>query len=186
MLRRCLFLDRDGVVNVDHGYVHRKENFEFIDGIFALCRAVVEEDMLLVIVTNQSGIGRGYFSEEQFRILNSWMLSRFRDEKISITAVYHCPFHPQYGIGGYKRESFNRKPNPGMLLLARDDFDIDLSRSILLGDRHSDVEAGRSAGIGLNILLDSKVEKKDADVVVSDLKDALSIIRGYNRLLYSV
>ena len=79
MLRRCLFLDRDGVVNVDNGYVHRKENFEFIDGIFALCRAVVEEDMLLVIVTNQSGIGRGYFSEEQFRILNSWMLSRFRD-----------------------------------------------------------------------------------------------------------
>ena len=94
--RPALFLDRDGVINVENNYVHKIEDFEFIDGIFDLCRLATQFDMAIVVVTNQAGIGRGYYSEAQFQILTHWMKGRFEEERAPISAVYFCPYHPEH------------------------------------------------------------------------------------------
>lgn len=156
MKRRALFLDRDGVINVDHGYVHRSEDFEFIEGIFDLCRYAHAQGWLLVVVTNQAGIARGMYTEETFHELTRWMLARFAAEGAPITAVYYCPTHPTAGEGDYRRESFRRKPNPGMLLEAAQDHGIDLASSVLVGDKGSDIEAGHSAGVGTCVLFEKE------------------------------
>lgn len=174
--RPALFLDRDGVINIEKNYVHRIEDFEFVDGIFALGRSAVANGMLLVVVTNQAGIGRGYYSEEQFHGLTEWMCRRFHEEQAPITAVYFCPFHPEYGVGDYRRESFDRKPNPGMILRARDELGLDLSQSILIGDKISDITAAKTAGIGFTILLGKKDTRSAADHVISSLIEAQELL----------
>ena len=156
MKNKALFLDRDGVINVEKNYVYRVEDFEFIDGIFDVLRSFQERGYLLIIITNQAGIGRGYYTEEDFHRLNTWMLDVFKDKGITITKVYYCPFHKEYGMGEYKRDSYDRKPNPGMILKAEKDFNIDLSKSILIGDKESDIEAGINAGIPKNILINNE------------------------------
>ncbi len=108
---------------------------------------------MLIIITNQAGIGRGYYSEEDFCILNEWMLTQFANKGVHISKVYYSPFHPEHGIGKYKRESFYRKPNSGMILQAQKEFDIDLAKSILVGDKESDIEAGINAGVKVNVLV---------------------------------
>lgn len=150
--RTALFLDRDGVINVDHGYVGRPEEFEFVDGIFDLCRVATERDYLIVVVTNQAGIGRGYYTEQEFHALSAWMCDAFLAQAIKIARVYFCPYHPEHGIGDYKRESGFRKPGPGMILEAARDFNLDLPSSVLVGDKASDVTAGMAAGVGRNFL----------------------------------
>src|SRR5262245_47683162 len=111
----ALFLDRDGVINVDRGYVHRRDQFEFIAGIFPLARFWTNElRRPIVVVSNQSGIGRGYFDEATFADLTRWMCDRFAAEHCAIARVYHCPFHPVHGVGEYRRDHPWRKPNPGM------------------------------------------------------------------------
>ena len=150
---RALFLDRDGVVNVDSHYVHRPEDFEFMDGIFELCRIGQEQGYTPVIITNQAGIGRGYYSEVDFHALTTWMLARFSEEDVQIGGVYYCPFHPEHGLGQYRRESDCRKPNPGMILQAQQELGMDLASSILVGDKESDIEAAMRAGVGMNILI---------------------------------
>jgi D-glycero-D-manno-heptose 1,7-bisphosphate phosphatase len=147
-LRRTLFLDRDGVVNVEKNYVHRVEDFEFMPGIFDLCSTAVGIGYLPVVVTNQAGIGRGYYSEDDFQRLTAWMLGVFRERGIDIARVYHCPYHPTEGLGEYRHDSYDRKPNPGMLLKARDELALDLRRSVFVGDKESDMLAGRAAGVG--------------------------------------
>lgn len=151
MKHRALFLDRDGVINVDHGYVHRPDQFAFIDGIFDLCRQARDLGYLIVVVTNQAGIGRGFYTEQAFRDLTAWMKQRFADQGIDIAAVYFCPHHAEHGVGEYKRECERRKPNPGMLLDAAREHAIDLSRSLLIGDKESDVEAGLRTDLALTI-----------------------------------
>jgi D-glycero-D-manno-heptose 1,7-bisphosphate phosphatase len=151
--KTALFLDRDGVINVDRDYVYRIEEFEFLPGIFDLCQSAQKAGFVPVVVTNQAGIGRGYYTEEDFRRITVWMLDQFRSRGIEIGRVYHCPFHPSAGIGKYRRESFDRKPNPGMILKARDAFALDLAKSVLVGDKDSDLEAGRAAGVGYNVKL---------------------------------
>ena len=148
-VRPALFLDRDGVINHDAGYTSRPEDFRFIDGIFDLCRAAWQAGYLLIVVTNQAGIGRGYYSEEEFLTLTAWMCDRFAIEGAPITDVFYCPFHPVHGVGGYKTESFNRKPNPGMLLRAAELHGIDMSQSIMIGDKDSDMQAASKAGVGI-------------------------------------
>lgn len=152
-LRPALFLDRDGVINVEKNYVHRIEDFEFLDGIFDLCRAAVKRDMLIVVVTNQAGIGRGYYSEAQFQTLTDWMQARFEEERAPVAAVYHCPYHPDNGVGKYQVDSFDRKPKPGMILRARDELGLLLESSILIGDKASDIAAARAANVGRSVLL---------------------------------
>ena len=152
-MRAALFLDRDGVINEDHGYVYRKEDVVFVEGIFDLCRAARARGMAIVVITNQAGIGRGYYTEADFRALSAWMLDEFARRGAPIDRIYHCPDHPEHGLGDYKRDSFDRKPNPGMILKAQRDLDLDLAASVLVGDKESDIEAGRRAGVGQNILV---------------------------------
>jgi D-glycero-D-manno-heptose 1,7-bisphosphate phosphatase len=147
--KRALFLDRDGVINHDAGYTSSADNFLFIDGIFDLCRAATRSGYLLIVVTNQAGIGRGYYLEEDFLALTEWMLARFKIEDAPITDVYFCPFHPVHGVGDYKKDSFDRKPNPGMLLRAADKHSLDLKRSIMIGDKDSDMQAAYKALVGI-------------------------------------
>ena len=152
-MNRALFLDRDGIINVEKGYLYRIEDFEFTSGIFKLCRTAQDFGMVPIVITNQAGIGRGFYTEDDFQRLTAWMLEQFRARGIRMGRVYHCPCHPTAGIGDYRRESFDRKPNPGMILRAKSDFDLDLSRSVLVGDKESDLEAGRAAGIPYNARL---------------------------------
>ena len=149
---KALFLDRDGVINVDYGYVYRREEFVFIDGVFELSRHAQEPGYRLFVVTNQAGIARGLFREKDFLELTTWMCEEFRRRGARIEKVYYCPYHPEYGIGEYKRESPYRKPSPGMILAAAREFGVCLACSVLVGDKESDIEAGVSATVGCNIL----------------------------------
>ena len=136
----ALFLDRDGVINVDHGYVCRPDQFEFVPGIFELARFWADElGWPIIVVTNQSGIGRGYFDERTYADLTQWMCGRFADEGAAIARVYHCPYHPVDGIGEFRRDHPWRKPNPGMILQAASDLALDLARSAIVGDKMSDM-----------------------------------------------
>jgi D-glycero-D-manno-heptose 1,7-bisphosphate phosphatase len=153
---KALFLDRDGVINVERGYVYRRESFEFIPGIFELCRAAQCLGYLLIVVTNQAGIARGYYSESDFKDLTDWMINQFIEQQVHFARIYYCPYHPVFGRGQYKYDSLDRKPNPGMLLRAQSDLDLDMSSSILIGDKLSDIQAGRAARVGTQILLSSE------------------------------
>lgn len=156
MSRPALFLDRDGVINIDHAYVCKKEDFEFVDGIFEVCRHAKQLGFLICVVTNQAGIGRGYYTEADFLRLTDWMCGVFIDEGAIIDRVYFCPTHPVHGVGEYRVDSPFRKPGPGMILQAAQELNIDLSRSILLGDKETDIEAGVAAGVACNLLFCSQ------------------------------
>jgi D-glycero-D-manno-heptose 1,7-bisphosphate phosphatase len=183
MHRGALFLDRDGVINVDRGFVYRHDQFEFVPGIFALARFWTNElRRPIVVVTNQSGIGRGYFDEGAYAELTRWMCDRFAAERTAIARVYHCPFHPLHGIGEYRRDHPWRKPNPGMILQAASDLGLDLARSAILGDKISDVEAGAAAGVGLRILVGPRTaqggETAPPYEAVADLDEGLALLRS--------
>ena len=152
-MERCLFLDRDGVINVDHGYVHTTEDFHFIDGIFDLTRLALAKGYLICVVTNQAGIARGLYSELDFRELTNWMCDQFSSEGVIINKVYYSPYHPVYGLGRYKKDDFSRKPHPGMFEQAMRELNIDAKSSVLVGDSVTDIQAGVSAGIGKNLYL---------------------------------
>ncbi len=178
--KRALFLDRDGVINIDHGYVHCPDHFEFIPGIFELCRKAIELDYLIVVVTNQAGIGRGYYSEQQFHELTDWMCKEFAFRNITIKRVYFCPYHAEHGIGDYKRESTFRKPGPGMILQAAEELHLGLARSVLVGDKESDIQAGITAGIKYNILYrplePTKLTDSMAFIAIGDLARVETIL----------
>ena len=150
----ALILDRDGVVNHDIGYLHRREDCVFVEDIFTLARAFAVRGYAIVIATNQSGIGRGLYGEAEFAALMAWMKAEFAAQGAAIAAVYHCPDHPTEGRGAYRRDSDWRKPKPGMLLQAAVDLGLDLARSWCVGDKMSDIEAGRAAGVRHLVLFD--------------------------------
>jgi D-glycero-D-manno-heptose 1,7-bisphosphate phosphatase len=152
MQSRALFLDRDGVINVNHGYVHRQIDFDFIEGVFDLARAAHSRHYKLVVITNQAGIARGYYSEQQFHELTNWMYEQFVNQSAPIAKVYFSPYHPTEGIGEYRKDDLSRKPHPGMILQAQKELNLDLRKSILIGDKASDIQAGIAAGMGCNIL----------------------------------
>ena len=144
---RALFLDRDGVVNVEIGYLHRIEEVEFVPGIVSLCRTAMRLGYRLVVVTNQAGIARGFYTEADFEALMVWMRGELRTEGVEFDAVYYCPFHPEHGIGKYKCEHEDRKPGAGMLRRAEREFGVSLPESVMVGDRCSDIAAANSAGV---------------------------------------
>ena len=153
MQSKALFLDRDGVINHEIGYLFRPEDVTFVDGIFPLCETAQSLGHKLVVVTNQSGIARGLYTPAQFEELMDWFRAEFWCRGIVLTAVYHCPFHPDHGVGEFKREHEDRKPSPGMLRRAAREHNLDLRRSILIGDRCSDIAAANSAGLRQAFLL---------------------------------
>ncbi|MBN8793568.1 MAG: HAD family hydrolase [Stenotrophomonas nitritireducens] len=153
MRQRALFLDRDGVINVDHGYVHTAEMTEWVPGIFELCKVALDVGLALVVVTNQAGIGRGYYDDGQFRDYARWVHAQFMQRGLPILATYYCPEHPEAVIPAYRNDSGYRKPQPGMLLDAARDWNLDLGASLLVGDQPSDIEAARRAHVGRAFLM---------------------------------
>jgi len=147
-MNKALFLDRDGVINIEIDYLYKKEDFIFVDGILDLCKHYQALGFLIIVVTNQSGIARGYYSEEEFKELSSWMIAEFKKNSINISKVYHCPHHPD--INGVCE---CRKPHPKMLLDAKEEFHIDMKDSLLIGDKERDIEAGLNAGLDKTYLL---------------------------------
>jgi len=152
-LRRAAFLDRDGVINIDHGYVSRREDFEFVPGTLAACAQLQQWNLALVVVTNQSGIGRGLYSEDDYRRLTAWMTAEFAAAGAPLAGVYHCPHHPQALLPAFRLDCNCRKPGPGLLLAAARDLSLDLARSALFGDKSSDIEAALAAGVPQRVLL---------------------------------
>lgn len=150
---KALFLDRDGVINVDYGHVFEKEKFHFLDGIFELCQQAQKQGYLLIVVTNQAGIAKGFYSEEEFLELTKWMEDEFEKKGVKITKTFYCPYHIEGKIEKYRQDSFDRKPAPGMLLKAITEFNIDVEKSIMIGDKTTDVEAAGAAKIAKRFLL---------------------------------
>lgn len=142
-----VFLDRDGVINVDHGYVHTPDRFEWIAGAPQAIQWCNNHGYLVVIVTNQSGIARGYYNEAQFHALTAWMQSELATIGAHIDATYYCPHHPTEGIETLRIACHCRKPNPGMLERALSEWEVDIERSLLIGDKPSDIEAAQRVGL---------------------------------------
>ncbi len=145
--RPAAFIDRDGVINRDHGYVSRWEDFEFIPGVEAAMARLQQLGFAIVVVTNQSGIGRGYYDEAAFKALTAQMTDTLGARGVDVTGVYFCPHHPTKALGDYLKDCDCRKPAPGLLLRAAHDHQLALDQSIMIGDKLSDIEAGRAAGV---------------------------------------
>jgi D-glycero-D-manno-heptose 1,7-bisphosphate phosphatase len=146
--RPAAFLDRDGVLNVDLGYVHRTEDLEWIAGAPQAVRRLNDAGYLVVVVTNQSGIGRGYYDEASMDCVHEALRAHLAAAGARIDAIYACPFHPEAILERYRHPDHpDRKPNPGLLLRAMRDLPIDPDRSFMIGDKDSDMEAARRAGV---------------------------------------
>ncbi|WP_041960284.1 D-glycero-beta-D-manno-heptose 1,7-bisphosphate 7-phosphatase [Sulfurospirillum arsenophilum] len=169
-MQKALFLDRDGVINIDKAYVYKIEDFEFCEGVFEALKHFQSLGYLLIIVTNQSGIGRGYYSEEDFQTLMSWMRQELLHVNIKIDAVYRCPHAPEANCEC-------RKPKSGMFKEAIKDFGIDVSRSWMIGDKKSDIEAARGVGIENTIFLGNDLDT-EAKYCVNFILDTINLIKN--------
>lgn len=138
-LKAAVFLDRDGTINVDRGYLHRIEDFEYLEGAVEGLKSLQSMGYLLVVITNQSGIARGYYTEQDFLKLNKWMMEDLRHQGITISGAYYCPHYPQGKIRKYSIECNCRKPQIGLYLKAQREFGIDFSASIAIGDKYRDL-----------------------------------------------
>ena len=167
-MAKALFLDRDGVVNVEKNYLYKIDDFELMDGILDICRRYEAQGYLIIIVTNQSGISRGYYTQDDFKHLSEWMVEYFKSLGVTLTHIYHCPHHES--IDG---NCDCRKPAPGMFLDAQRDFDIDMADSVMIGDNERDIEAAMSAGVTTNILLSSQASESAANQIIRSLKELL-------------
>lgn len=181
MGKKAIFLDRDGTINVDHGYVHQIDDFQLIEGVGRALKQLQDKGWLLVLVTNQSGIARGYFSEEQFLQLTEWLdWSLDEDYGVVLDGIYYCPHHPE-GQGEYRENCDCRKPNAGMFSQAIRDLGIDPSQSIMVGDKLEDMLAAQNAGVKTKILVRTgkpvtAEAEQAADRVIDSLADLPSLI----------
>ncbi len=148
MNRRVVFLDRDGVINKEVGYLHKIKDFEFINGVFDACLDFQSSGYQIIVVTNQSGIERGYYSDEDFQTVTQWMLDQFKDHGVNILDVFYCPHGPESNCDC-------RKPKPGMFNQANAKYRIDIGESWMIGDKEADIQAANSAGISNTVLVKS-------------------------------
>ncbi|GAA3551265.1 D-glycero-beta-D-manno-heptose 1,7-bisphosphate 7-phosphatase [Zobellella aerophila] len=153
MTKPAIFLDRDGVINQDTGYVSHSDDFIFIDGVIEALKTLKQKGYLLVVVTNQSGIARGLFTEDDFMTLTEWMDWSLADRGVDLDGIYFCPHHPTEGKGPNTQACDCRKPAPGMLLDATNELGIDLDASYMVGDKLSDLKAAEAAGVKTKILV---------------------------------
>ncbi|MBW7981352.1 D-glycero-beta-D-manno-heptose 1,7-bisphosphate 7-phosphatase [Enterobacillus tribolii] len=178
----AIFLDRDGTINIDHGYIYEIDRFQFIDGVIDAMKELKRMGFALVLVTNQSGIARGKFTEEQFTHLTEWMDWSLADRGVDLDGIYYCPHHPDYGTEEYHQQCDCRKPQPGMLLSAQRHLKIDMAASYIVGDKLDDLLAGEAAGVGTRVLVrtgkpvTAEAENK-ADWVLDSLADLPEAIK---------
>jgi D-glycero-D-manno-heptose 1,7-bisphosphate phosphatase len=163
--KHALFLDRDGVINRDHGYTHKVADLEFMPGVFELIQRATAANVDVFVVTNQAGIARGFYDEDAMHEFNDAIAKEVRQRSGEIKRFYFCPHHVDGVREGYSYPCSNRKPKPGMLLRAQQDFDIDLKESVIVGDRESDIEAGRNAGLKAGYLFVEAAESSNPDYV---------------------
>ena len=175
MLQKAIFLDRDGVINKELNYLFKIEDFEFIHGVFETCKYLISLDYQIIIITNQSGISRGYYTEKDYKILTNWMKSQFKKNGIRILDVIHCPHLPEENCQC-------RKPKPGMLITARDKYDIDMDKSWLIGDKEDDIIAANKAGISQTILVRSghKINESacNSNLIINSIFDTKKVIKN--------
>lgn len=181
-MRKVIFLDRDGTINVEKSYLHKWEDFEFeknaIEGLKKLKNLGYE----FIVVTNQSGIGRGYYTEEDLVTLNNQMTEKLKEFGIEILECFYCPHHPEKGIGKYKVDCNCRKPNPGMLLEGIKKYNVDIENSFMIGDKKGDLEAGKKAGLKSILVLTGygkKIEEevKENYLIAKDLLEVVTILK---------
>lgn len=180
-MNKAIFLDRDGTLNIDYGYVHEIDNFKFIDGAIDTLRELKKMGYMLVLVTNQSGIARGYFSEDQFLQLTEWMDWSLAEQDVDLDGIYYCPHHPE-GKDEYKEDCDCRKPKPGMLLQAIKELKIDPTQSIMVGDKVEDLKAGIGAKVKMNVLVRTgkpvtEEGERVADYVLDSIVDLPRILK---------
>lgn len=185
-MNKAIFLDRDGTLNIDHGYVHEIDNFQFIEGSIEALQALKKMGYLLVLVTNQSGIARGYFSEDQFLQLTEWMDWSLADRGVDLDGIYYCPHHID-GIGEYKQDCDCRKPKAGMLLQAIKELNIDPHLSFMVGDKFEDLQAGLNANVGYKVLVKTGkpiTEKASqlADHIIESIAELPSLVKNLTAL----
>lgn len=174
MGKKAIFLDRDGTINVDHGYVYQIDDFQFIEGVGKALKQLQDRGWLLVLVTNQSGIARGYFSEAQFLSLTEWFdWSLDEDYGVVLDGIYYCPHHPE-GQGEYRQECDCRKPKSGMFQQAIKDLNIDPAQSVMVGDKLEDMLAAHNVGIKTKVLVRTgkavtPEAEQTADIVIDSL-----------------
>lgn len=171
---RAVFLDRDGVINIDHGYVHRVADLAFVPGSVQAMKLLQSAGWRLVVVTNQSGIARGLFGAEDYQRFTDHLRRQLAAVGVRLDAVHHCPHLPDAAVAAYRLDCDCRKPRPGMLLRAARELLLDLAASVMVGDRLSDVQAGRAAGVGHCVLVRGDHgfdahEAAQADAVFDDL-----------------
>jgi D-glycero-D-manno-heptose 1,7-bisphosphate phosphatase len=181
MMPKAAFIDRDGVINEDRAYVHRIADFKFIPGAVGALRALRAAGYLLVVITNQSGIARGRFSEADYHALDTYMRGRLAQAGVVLDSVQHCPHLPDAEVAQYRRDCECRKPRAGMIRTAAALLNIDSSESILIGDRRSDLEAGRAGGVGRCFLVRSgqplsATDAQAADGVYDDLAQCVAAL----------
>lgn len=178
--QRAVFLDRDGTIIEDLGYPHRPEHLRFLPGALDGLRILQAAGYLLIVVTNQSGVARGYFPEAEVELFHALLHQRLEAAGIELTAIYYCPFHPTEGTGRYRRESSWRKPHPGMLLHAARAHGIDVAASVMIGDKESDVAAGQEAGCRTVLLPGPRAcyNVKAPDFQAADLREAAVWVVG--------
>jgi len=160
MAIKTIFLDRDGIINKEKNYVFKIKDFEFINGVFSACQYFDRLGYKIIIVTNQSGISRDYYSETDFKIITDWMVSQFKNNQINILDVFHCPHSPESNCNC-------RKPKPGMFTSAKNKHNINMEKSWMIGDSERDIQAANLAGIKKTILIRSghKINESNSDAM---------------------
>lgn len=152
---KAAFIDRDGVINEERNYVHRIEDFVILPGVVDGLAVLRDAGYRLILVTNQAGIARGYYVQAVMDRLHDHLRASLAASGVKFDAIYFCPHHPQGSVCGLAIECNCRKPAPGLLLQAARDFDLDLGKSVLIGDKLSDIQAGQRAGVGITVLVES-------------------------------
>lgn len=175
-LRPAAFLDRDGVINIDHGYVYRWEDFAYVPGAVDALRRLQAAGYALVIVTNQSGVARGYYDEAAIKTLHDALREDLAAQGVTLDAIEHCPHLPDAQVARYAVDCDCRKPAPGMILRSARTLGIDLAASLMFGDKPSDVDAGRAAGVGKSLRLAKNGEPGTSAVDHLNLPQALDAL----------
>jgi D-glycero-D-manno-heptose 1,7-bisphosphate phosphatase len=182
-MHRAIFLDRDGTLLHDVGYAYRLGELRLLDHAVAGLCDLQRQGFLLLLVTNQSGVARGYFSEDDVRYFHAALCAQLAEQGVTLAGVYYCPFHPDAAVGTYRQDSPLRKPRPGMLLQAAAEHGIDLTHSFMVGDQPSDIAAGRAAGCRTILLRTASPPpalwdaELEPDLVAADLLEAARLIR---------